>query len=276
VTENFICSNEQQILTIIINRPDRLNALTESAINEFIGILDRADQDDEVKAIIVTGNDKAFCAGADLEGEDPFANQEIPTDEFRDWGGRLALRIFEMKKPMIAAINGPAVGVGITMALPMDIRIASTNAKMGFVFTRRGIAPEACSGWFLPRVVGISKAVEWTLSGRVLSAQEALDGGLVSQLVEPDELLDKAVSIAIEIIENTSSISIALTRQLMWRMLGAEHPYESHKIESKMIQWLGAQSDAKEGVLSFLEKRPPEFKMKVSTDMPPFYPWWEE
>jgi enoyl-CoA hydratase/carnithine racemase len=276
VTENFICSNEQQILTIIINRPDRLNALTESAINEFIGILDRADQEDEVKAIIVTGNGKAFCAGADLEGEDPFANQEIPTDEFRDWGGRLALRIFEMKKPMIAAINGPAVGVGITMALPMDIRIASTNAKMGFVFTRRGIAPEACSGWFLPRVVGISKAVEWTLSGRVLSAQEAFDGGLVSQLVEPDELLDKAVSIAIEIIENTSTISIALTRQLMWRMLGAEHPYESHKIESKMIQWLGAQSDAKEGVLSFLEKRPPEFKMKVSTDMPPFYPWWEE
>lgn len=276
MSESFICSIEHQILTIMINRPDRLNALTESAINEFIGILDQADQDDEVKAIIVTGNGRGFCAGADLEGEDPFADQDISEDEFRDWGGRLALRIYEMKKPMIAAINGPAVGVGITMTLPMDIRIASTNGKMGFVFTRRGIAPEACSGWFLPRVVGISKAAEWTLTGRILSAQEALDGGLVSQIVSPDELLSKAVSIAAEIVDNTSSISVALTRQLLWRMLGADHPYESHKIESKMIHWLGAQEDAKEGVNSFLEKRPAEFTMKVSSDMPPFYPWWDK
>ncbi|OLS36226.1 crotonase/enoyl-CoA hydratase family protein [Bacillus sp. MRMR6] len=276
MSENFICTTENNILTIAINRPERLNALTEVAINEFIGILDRADQKDEVKAIIVTGTGRGFCAGADLEnGGDTFADSQTPESEYRDWGGRLTLRIYEMKKPLIAAINGPAVGVGITMTLPMDIRIASTKAKMGFVFTRRGIAPEACSGWFLPRVVGISKAAEWTLTGRILSVQEALSGGLISQVVEEDELLPTAISIAREIVENTSSISVALTRQLLWRMLGADHPMESHKIESKMIQWLGSQEDAKEGVSSFLEKRPPQFIMKVSEDMPPFYPWWE-
>ncbi|MDN3014608.1 crotonase/enoyl-CoA hydratase family protein [Paenibacillus sp. BSR1-1] len=272
---NFICSLENNILMITINRPEKLNVLTENAINEFIAILNQADQDDEVKAIIVTGNGKGFCAGADLEGDDPFANQEIPIDEFRDWGGRLTLRIYEMKKPMIAAINGPAVGVGITMTLPMDIRIASANAKMGFVFTRRGIVPEACSGWFLPRVVGISKAAEWTLTGRIFPAKEALDGGLISQLVSPEELLPTAVSIASEIVKNTSSISVALTRQLLWKMLGANHPVESHQIESKMIHWLGAQADAKEGVQSFIEKRDPNFTMKASTDMPAFYPWWK-
>jgi enoyl-CoA hydratase/carnithine racemase len=276
MSENFICTIENNILTIAINRPERLNALTEAAINEFIGILDLADQNDGVKAIIVTGTGRGFCAGADLEkGGDTFADSQTPESEYRDWGGRLTLRIYEMKKPMIGAINGPAVGVGITMTLPMDIRIASTNAKVGFVFTRRGIAPEACSGWFLPRVVGISKAAEWTLTGRILSMQEALSGGLVSQVVEPDELLPTAVSIAREIVENTSSISVALTRQLLWRMLGADHPMESHLIESKMIQWLGSQGDAKEGVSSFLEKRAPQFKMKVSEDMPPFYPWWD-
>jgi enoyl-CoA hydratase/carnithine racemase len=277
MSEHFICTTENSILTIAINRPERLNALTEAAINEFIGILDQADQNDKVKAIIVTGTGRGFCAGADLEkGGDTFTDSETPESEYRDWGGRLTLRIYEMKKPIIAAINGPAVGVGITMTLPMDIRIASTNAKIGFVFTRRGIAPEACSGWFLPRVVGISKAAEWTLTGRILSPQEALSGGLVSQIVEPDELLPTAVSIAREIVENTSSISVALTRQLLWRMLGADHPIESHRIESKMIQWLGSQEDAREGVSSFLEKRLPQFKMKVSEDMPPFYPWWEE
>ncbi|MEW9050577.1 MAG: crotonase/enoyl-CoA hydratase family protein [Neobacillus sp.] len=277
MSEHFICTTENSILTIAINRPERLNALTEAAINEFIGILDQADQNDKVKAIIVTGTGRGFCAGADLEkGGDTFTDSETPESEYRDWGGRLTLRIYEMKKPIIAAINGPAVGVGITMTLPMDIRIASTNAKIGFVFTRRGIAPEACSGWFLPRVVGISKAAEWTLTGRILSSQEALSGGLVSQIVEPDELLPTAVSIAREIVENTSSISVALTRQLLWRMLGADHPIESHRIESKMIKWLGSQEDAREGVSSFLEKRLPQFKMKVSEDMPPFYPWWEE
>jgi enoyl-CoA hydratase/carnithine racemase len=276
MSEDFLCYTENNILLITLNRPDRLNALTEQAINEFIGILDQADQDDEVKAIIVTGNGRGFCAGADLEkGGDTFADSETPEEDYRDSGGRISLRIYEMKKPMIAAINGPAVGVGITMTLPMDIRIASTNAKMGFVFTRRGIAPEACSGWFLPRVVGISKAAEWTLTGRILSAQEALNGGLVSQVVPPDELLPTALAIASEIVENTSSISVALTRQLMWRMLGENHPLESHKIESKMIQWLGRQEDAKEGVSSFLEKRPAKFTMKTSSDMPPFYPWWE-
>jgi enoyl-CoA hydratase/carnithine racemase len=277
MSENFLCVNENHILTITLNRPDRLNALTELAINEFMGILDQADEDDEVKVIIVTGNGRGFCAGADLEnGEEAFSDKKTDLNEFRDWGGRLSLRIYELKKPIIAAINGPAVGVGITMTLPMDIRIASTNAKMGFVFSRRGIAPEACSGWFLPRVVGISKAVEWTLTGRIISSQEALNGGLVSQVVSPEELLTTARSIASEIVENTSSISVATTRQLMWRMLGANHPIESHKIESKLIQWLAAQEDAKEGVTSFLEKRPARFTMKVSSNMPPFYPWWEK
>lgn len=263
-SENFLCEIENRILTITINRPDRLNAMTEAVSKELIGILDEADQDDNVKVIIITGNGKAFCAGADLEtGTDSFAHREVPADEFRDWGGRLSLRIYEMKKPIIAAINGAAVGVGITMTLPMDIRIASDKAKIGFVFTRRGIVPEACSGWFLPRVVGISKAAEWTLTGRILSAQEALNGGLVSQVVSPEELLPTARSIANEIAENTSSISVALTRQLIWRMLGEDHPLESHKIESKLIQWTGTQKDAREGVSSFLEKRPADFTMKV-------------
>ena len=262
-------------MTIVINRPKQLNAFTETMVNEFITILDQADLDDNVKAIIVTGNGRAFCAGAALEkGSDPFASQETPKEEFRDWGGRLSLRIYDMNKPMIAAINGAAVGVGATMTLPMDIRLATSTAKFGFVFTRRGITPEACSGWFLPRIVGISKALEWTMSGKIVSAEEALIGGLVNQVVSPLDLMPTAIAIAQEIVDNASLVSVALTRQLMWKMLGANHPIESHKIESKIIQYLGNQEDAKEGVASFLEKRPAQFSMKVSEDLPPFYPWW--
>ena len=180
-----------------------------------------------------------------------------------------------MNKPMIAAINGAAVGIGATMTLPMDIRLATSTAKFGFVFTRRGIAPEACSGWFLPRIVGISKALEWTMSGKIVSAEEALIGGLVNQVVSPLDLMPTAIAIAQEIVDNASLVSVALTRQLMWKMLGANHPIESHKVESKIIQYLGNQEDAKEGVASFLEKRPAQFSMKVSEDLPPFYPWWE-
>ncbi|MBD3109224.1 crotonase/enoyl-CoA hydratase family protein [Bacillus sp. AGMB 02131] len=274
---NFICKKENHILTIIFNRPESLNAFTEAMVNELIDILDRADLDDDIKAIIVTGNGRAFCAGADLgKGSDTFASDDNEEAEFRDWGGRLSLRIFEMNKPMIAAINGAAIGVGATMTLPMDIRIASSTSKFGFVFTRRGIAPEACSGWFLPRIVGISKALEWTMTGKIITAEEALISGLVNEVASPLDLMSTAKEIAKEIVENASSVSVALTRQLLWKMLGASHPLESHKIESKIIHYLGNQSDAKEGVASFLEKRPAQFSMKVSEDLPSFYPWWKE
>ena len=194
----------------------------------------------------------------------------------RDGGGRTTLSIFDCPKPIIAAINGPAVGVGVTMTLPMDIRLASEDAKFGFVFARRGLVPEAASSWFLPRLVGISKALEWTYSGKVFSALEAKQGGLIRSIHSPDKLLEEARSIANEIIQNTSSISVSLTRQMLWKMLGADHPMEAHKVDSRFIYELGRGDDAKEGVNSFLEKRSPNFPNKVSKDMPEHYPWWEE
>jgi enoyl-CoA hydratase/carnithine racemase len=228
--------------------------------------------------VIVTGAGRGYCAGADLGGgSGTFDNsaKETPA-EHRDGGGLVSLRIFECRKPLIAAINGPAVGVGITMSLPMDIRIASDRAKFGFVFARRGIVPEACSSWFLPRVVGISQAMEWVATGRVFGPEEALAGGLVSRVVPHADLLSTARTLAEEIAQNTSAVSVALSRQLMWKMLGADHPMEAHKIDSKCIYWMGRSPDAAEGVTSFLEKRPPQFKLKPSSDMPEFYPWWTE
>ena len=270
------CEVTEGIMTITLNRPERLNAFNDLMGEELLRAFDQADENDEVRAIIITGEGRAYCAGADLEkGGDTFQRDASPA-EHRDEGGILALRIFELKKPIIAAINGPAVGVGITMTLPMDIRIASTNAKMGFVFTRRGIVPEACSGWFLPRIVGISQAAEWVFTGRIFPVEEAHASRLVSRVVEPADLMPTARQLAKEIAENTSATSVALSRQLLWRMLGADHPIESHKVESKMIQWSGQQPDAHEGVQSFLEKRKANFTMKVSTDMPEFYPWWTE
>ena len=271
------CHLEGQILTLVLNRPDRLNAVTEQMLREMIQALEEADRDDGVRVIIVTGAGRAFCAGADLGArEDTWAYHSEKLEEHRDGGGRVTLKIFEMKKPLIAAINGPAVGFGITMTLPMDIRIAAENAKMGFAFTRRGIVPDACCTWFLPRIVGISRAAEWTLTGRVFSAREALLNGLVSRVEPQEKLLETARSIAREIAENTSAVSVALTRQLLWRMLGADHPMEAHRIDSRCIYYLGKSPESSEGVLSFLEKRPPRFKMKASSDMPDFYPWWEE
>ncbi|WP_462413710.1 crotonase/enoyl-CoA hydratase family protein [Neobacillus sp. Marseille-QA0830] len=273
--ETLKTSVRNKVMTITLCR-ENLNAFNEQMLNELLQVLDEADHNDEVRAIIITGDGKAFCAGADLgSGTSTFEDKETDVEEYRDGGGILSLRIYELKKPIIAAINGPAVGIGATMTLPMDIRIASSNAKMGFVFSRRGITPEACSGWFLPRVVGISKATELVFTGKVIQAEEALKIGLVSQVVPPEELLPAAEAIAKEIAENTSAISVALSRQLMWKMLGADHPYESHKIESKMIQWTGQQDDVREGITSFFEKRKPNFPMKVSTDMPNFYPWWK-
>ncbi len=278
---------KDKILTITLNRPDRLNAFTGQMMNDLISAFDSASNDDEVRVVIVTGEGRGFCAGADLgAGEATFNRDENPrakkTDDednlewLRDGGGRTTLAIYDCSKPIIAAINGPAVGVGVTMTLPMDIRLASEEAKFGFVFARRGLVPEAASSWFLPRIVGISKSLEWTFSGKVFDAEEALKGGLIRSIHSKDSLLDEAEKIANEIIENTSPVSVSMTRQMLWKMLGADHPMEAHKVDSRAIYELGKGEDTKEGVNSFLEKRPPEFPSKVSKDMPDFYPWWDE
>ncbi len=272
---------QDKILTITLNRPEKLNAFTNTMKEEIIAALDMADADDGVRAIIFTGAGRAFCAGADLSsGGNTFdyADKGLvdPNAIKRDGGGELTLRIYETKKPVIGAINGPAVGVGVTMQLPMDIRLASENARFGFVFSRRGVVPEACSSYFLPRVVGISQALEWVYSGRVFPASEALEGGLVKKVLPADDLLPAARALAAEIAENTSQVSVALARHMLWRMLGADHPMEAHKVDSRGIQMMGKSADAYEGVQSFLEKRPPAFGMKVSQDMPEFFPWWDD
>lgn len=268
------------IMTLTMNRPEMLNAFNHTMMNEMIAALDEADENDDVRAVIVTGAGRGFCAGADLSsGGDTFdadARSDRSSGLQRDGGGILTLRIFDLKKPIIAAVNGPAVGIGVTMTLPMDIRIAADNAKFGFVFARRGIVPEACSSYFLPRVVGISQALDWCYSGKVFPAEEALAGGLVKSLHPADELLDAARAIATEISANTSAVSVTLIRQMMWRMLGADHPMEAHKIDSRGIYYRGRSDDAKEGVTAFLEKRPAEFPGRVSTDLPEYYPWWDE
>ncbi len=279
--EQILYEVKDHILTLTLNRPDRLNAFTPQMRKELIDAFDQADADDNVRAIIITGAGRAFCAGADLgtgiETFDyPTRNGQMLPEKHRDGGGQLTLRIFESIKPTIAAINGPAVGIGITMTLAMDIRITARDAKFGFVFTRRGIVPEACSSWFLPRIVGISRALEWVLSGRVFSADEAVNSGLVRSSHAPDHLLPAAKSLAREIVDNTSAISVALARQMLWRMLGADHPMEAHKVDSRGIYYTGRSSDAREGITSFLDKRPAKFTDKPSTDMPAFYPWWKE
>ncbi|MEZ5557208.1 MAG: crotonase/enoyl-CoA hydratase family protein [Pseudomonadales bacterium] len=267
------------ILTLTLNRPERLNAFNREMLREMIDAFDRADADDAVRAIIVTGAGRGFCAGADLEAGGNTFNADGRADRESglqpDGGGVLTLRIYELRKPIIAAINGPAVGVGVTMTLPMDIRIAADVAKIGFVFARRGIVPEACSSYFLPRVVGISQALEWCYSGRVFPAREALDGGLLRSVHDKDELLPAARAIAREIADNTSAVSVTLIRHMMWRMLGADHPMEAHKIDSRGVYYTGRSADSKEGVESFLEKRAAKFPGKVSRDMPEFFPWWE-
>jgi len=267
---------EDKLLTITLQRPEKLNAFTTRMMHELLDAFDRADADDDVRVVIVTGSGRAFCAGADLSGGSGTFQAPETIDEHRDGGGLVALRIYDSKKPVIAAINGPAVGVGITMTLPMDVRIASTAARMGFVFARRGIVPEACSSWFLPRVVGIAQAAEWVFTGRVFSAEEALAARLVSRVVAPEALLDTARALAREIADNTSAVSVALSRQLLWRGLGLDHPMEAHRADSRCIYWMGRSSDAREGVTAFLEKRPPRFTLRPSRDLPDFYPWWPE
>ena len=267
---------EDGVCTVTLNRPDRLNAVNTPMLDELREAWDRADADDGVRAVIVTGAGRAFCAGADLgSGGATFDyHSRASAEEHRDGGGTVTLRIFDMKKPVIAAINGPAVGFGITLTLPMDIRIASTAARMGFVLARRGVVPEACSTWFLPRLVGISQAAEWVYTGRVFGAEEALAGKLVSRVVAPDALLPTARELAREIAGNTSAISVTLARQMMWKLLGADHPREARRLDSMAMLWTGGSADAREGIAAFLEKRAARFPLRPSADLPPFYPWW--
>jgi enoyl-CoA hydratase/carnithine racemase len=268
----------ERIATITLNRPEQLNAFTRVMRDELVDAFSTADADDEVRAVIVTGAGRAFCAGADLSaGRETFdyaKRDGLDAQTHRDGGGQVTLRIFDLKKPVIAAVNGPAVGIGATMLLPMDVRIASSDARFGFVFSRRGIVPEACSSWFLPRLVGISQALAWTLSGRVFAAQEALEGKLVSRVVPPEQLMPTALALAKEIVDHTAPVAVALARQMMWKMLGADHPMEAHKVDSRGIFHMGRSADVAEGIASFKEKRAPKFGMRVSRDMPPFYPWW--
>ena len=266
------------ILTITLDRPDRLNAWTPTMASELIEAFDRADADDEVRAIVVTGAGRAYCAGADLAGggetfdwRERQSGDEVP----RDNGGQVTLRIFDSTKPVIAAINGPAVGVGITMTLPMDIRLAAEDARIGFVFARRGIVPEAGSSWFLPRIVGISQAMEWVTTGRVFPAQEALDGGLVRSVHAGGELLAVARELAGEIAQS-APVSVALSRRMLWTMLGASHPMEAHRADSRAMFSRGQSADAREGVTSFLEKRPARFTDRVSDGLPEIFPGREE
>jgi len=290
---------EDGVCTVTLHRPDRLNAVTATMLRELGEAWDRADADDAVRAVIVTGAGRAFCAGADLgAGGSTFhysrasaggapaprrpaarkatsaRGRAANAEEHRDGGGTVTLRIFDMKKPVIAAINGPAVGFGITFTLPMDIRIASSSARIGFVFARRGVVPEACSTWFLPRLVGMSQAAEWVYTGRVFSAEEAMAGRLVSRVVAPDALLPTARALAREIADNTSAISVTLARQMMWKLLGADHPMDAHRLDSQAMFWTGRSADAREGITAFLEKRQARFPLRPSADLPPFYPWW--
>jgi enoyl-CoA hydratase/carnithine racemase len=271
---------QDRILTITLNRPEKLNAFTRLMRDELLDAFDRADADDEVRAVIITGAGRGFCAGADLSaGADTFnyAKRDLSGDKHpdRDGGGLVTLRIFDLNKPIIAAVNGPAVGIGSTMLLPMDIRLASTDARIGFVFTRRGVVMEAASSWFLPRVVGINQAMDWVMSGRVFPAQEALDAGLLKSVHAPADLMPAARRIAAEIRDNAAPLSVALCRQMMWKMLTADHPMEAHKLDSKGIRTLGKTADAREGITAFFEKRPPKFGNKPSRDLPDFFPWWQ-
>ena len=273
-----------RIATITLHRPDKMNAFTRVMMAELIAAIDITDADDAVRAVIVTGQgDRAFCAGADLTPEggghvfsDPEPVDDLSDHRVRDGGGRLVLRLFNSKKPVIGACNGVAVGVGATMQLPFDVRLAAETARFGFVFARRGITPEAASSWFLPRLVGMQTALEWCMTGRIFGADEALDRGLVRSLHAPDELMQAARGLAREIADNTSAVSVAMTRAMLWRLSAEPHPMMAHRVDSRSIYRLSRSADAREGVRSFLEKRAPAFPDTVGADMPDFYPWWDE
>ena len=273
---------DRNIAKVTLDRPDKFNAFTPTMRKELVEIFSRIDQDDTVRAVVVTGAGKAFCAGADLSaGATAFERthqegRKVQMRDHRDGGGQVSLAVFGSRKPVIAAINGHAVGVGITMTLPMDIRIAAEDAKIGFVFTRCGVIPEACSTWFLPRIVGVSKAAELMYTGRLVLAADESNSGLFNAVVPRAEVLPKAMAIAEEIAENTSAVSVALTRALLWRGLAEGDPHSVHLMDSRVFYWVGQQKDAREGIQSFMEKRPPNFTMSPSSDLPEFYPWWKE
>lgn len=279
--QDILYEVSEGIATITLNRPDKLNAFTGRMMHEIISALDITDADDDVKVVIFTGAGRAYCAGADLSsGGETFAKggSDIQTKQGvpRDGGGLVSLRIFNSKKPVIGVINGPAVGVGVTMTLPMDFRLASDTAKFGFVFAKRGIVPEACSSYFLPRLVGISQATEWVYTGRVFGADEALSGGLIRSVHSGDDLMKTAREIAREIADNTAPVSVAMSRRMLWQMLGASHPMEAHRADSRGIMERGRSADSKEGVVSFLEKRPAVYPDKVSDGLPNIFPQWQE
>lgn len=270
-----------KIATITLSRPEKMNAFTVKMQEEMVAAFDLADEDDNVRAIIVTGEGRAFCAGADLtpaKGETTFANKDevetLSDERVRDFGGKLTLRIYQCKKPVIGAVNGAAVGIGATMLLPMDIRLASKNARFGFVFSRRGIVPEAASSWFLPKLVGHQRALLWCMTGRVFDAEEAKSGGLVLDIY--DDVVTAARKLAYEIADNTAPVSVAMTRAMLWRLSSAEHPMAAHIVDSKATYLRARSQDLKEGVASFLEKRAPSYPDKVSANMPDIYPWWDE
>ncbi|MFW0783339.1 enoyl-CoA hydratase-related protein [Gordonia sp. CPCC 206044] len=266
----IIIERDDEIAIIRLNRPDRLNAFTFQMGEDVQAALDETDADDSVRAVVITGTGRAFCAGADLGGGastfelESHAPGEIPPDS----GGRLTLRIFASLKPVVMAINGASAGVGVTMTLPADVRIASEDAKFGFVFAKRGLVPEAASSWFLPRLVGLPTALQWTMGAKMVSAAEALEHGLVQRVVPKEDVLSTAIAAARGMTADTAPVSVALTRQLLWRMAGAASPYEAHAADSKAIYYRGTMADVAEGVTAFLEKREPEFTDRVSTDLP--------
>jgi enoyl-CoA hydratase/carnithine racemase len=265
------------VATLTLHRPERMNAYTPVMRDELVAAFTAADDDDAVRAVVVTGEGKAFCAGAELASAGgTFDHTTIRQADYRDGGGKVALSIFRCRKPVIAAINGPAVGVGITMTLPMDIRVVAEDAKIGFVFARRGIVPEACSSWFLPRIVGIAKAAELVYTGRVFRAEDERHSGLFNYVLPREAVLDKALTLAREIAENTSATSVALSKALLWHGLGAPDPQTAHLADSRCMHWAGMQKDAYEGVSSFVEKRKPVFTLSAKRDLPDFYPWWTE
>lgn len=260
------------IATIWLNNPKALNAFTDDMVDQFLDVLDTVDSDDAVRAVVVTGHGRGFCAGADLSmGADTFAREMDESAD--DWpppdrAGTIALRMLQCRKPLIAAINGPAVGFGASLTLPMDVRLASIQARVGFAFVRRGIVPDGASSWFLPRIVGISKAAEWMLTGRLSSADELLDARFVRSVHSGAQLLPSAYAIAHEFAEHSAPVSVALTRQLLWRMCGAVEPVDAHRIESKALAILGSSADAREGVTAFIERRAASFVMSASRDLP--------
>ena len=280
--KNILLEQRDDIAVLFLNRPNKLNAFTFSMMEEMLHAFDAIEADDNIKAVIISGQGRAFCAGADLTAGGGTFNPSF--DDFaveqggfrRDSGGILTLRMYKFLKPIVVACNGPAVGIGASMQLAADIRLASESSKFGFVFNNRGIVPDACSSWFLPKIVGISRALEWTYSGRLIEPEEALKSNLISSIHKSEDLLDNALQITRNMIKNSAPVSIALSRQMLWRALGDSNPYDAHIIESRVIDSRGASGDATEGVNSFLEKRPVKFQNTVSSDMPDFFPWWED